>query len=228
MRACGLEGCDRAHFAHDLCNTHYARLRRTGTTDPPEKVLRTCEMEGCDRPHKAQGLCHPHYQKWLKFGDAERTFRRKPCGIPGCKNLADRRGWCENHFARYRKSGDPIGIGPLRTDTPRGREVAQRRRKANDLLRQAMALHAHGRRRDVADLVGMARDLGPLWSGQEAVAKALLIPSNRERDNMQLQDDVIRLSAKGMSAEQVGARLGVSDRTVTRYRTEAKKLRSTP
>lgn len=41
-RLCGIEGCQRAHFAKGLCNTHYYRLRRTGTTDliPPRARTR--------------------------------------------------------------------------------------------------------------------------------------------------------------------------------------------
>lgn len=34
-RRCGLEGCERTHKGHGLCELHLERLKRTGTTDDP-------------------------------------------------------------------------------------------------------------------------------------------------------------------------------------------------
>jgi hypothetical protein len=33
---CGLDGCDRAHKGHGLCELHLERLKRTGSTDDPQ------------------------------------------------------------------------------------------------------------------------------------------------------------------------------------------------
>lgn len=39
-RRCGLNGCERVHKGHGLCEMHLARLKRTGTTDdPPAQTL---------------------------------------------------------------------------------------------------------------------------------------------------------------------------------------------
>jgi HNH endonuclease len=36
-KGCRITGCTRPRFGLDLCNMHYARLRRTGTTEDPKR-----------------------------------------------------------------------------------------------------------------------------------------------------------------------------------------------
>ncbi|MEV5184213.1 helix-turn-helix domain-containing protein [Streptomyces werraensis] len=36
LRRCGLDGCERVHKGHGLCELHLERLKRTGTTDDPQ------------------------------------------------------------------------------------------------------------------------------------------------------------------------------------------------
>lgn len=67
---CGVDGCDRSVTpggGRGLCQIHYMRLRRTGTTDTnPEPHRRrnpeVCQLEGCDRKTVAFGLCDTHYR----------------------------------------------------------------------------------------------------------------------------------------------------------------------
>ena len=34
-RMCTVPNCDRVHYAFDLCNMHWARMRRNGSTELP-------------------------------------------------------------------------------------------------------------------------------------------------------------------------------------------------
>jgi len=37
MRVCSVDGCNRKHFVHGLCNMHHLRQRRYGSLDLPER-----------------------------------------------------------------------------------------------------------------------------------------------------------------------------------------------
>lgn len=82
-RTCSVEGCDRPHYGKGLCNPHYLRQRRRGTTEPwqpPERAA--CSIEGCDQPEYAHqsGLCNKHNLRVRRHGDAgyERPDLRGP------------------------------------------------------------------------------------------------------------------------------------------------------
>lgn len=38
-RTCSVDGCNRPHYAHDLCNPHYNRKCRTGDVRPDEPIM---------------------------------------------------------------------------------------------------------------------------------------------------------------------------------------------
>lgn len=61
---CTLEDCDRPHKALGLCNFHYLRQHRHGTTDHP-RPRGVCTVEECGRPSQARGLCKAHYFRWF-------------------------------------------------------------------------------------------------------------------------------------------------------------------
>lgn len=61
VRECSIEGCEREHYARDVCEMHYARARKIGFT-APAKEERRCTVEGCERPHRARGYCKTHYK----------------------------------------------------------------------------------------------------------------------------------------------------------------------
>ena len=65
--SCAVTDCPSGSYARGLCNKHYMRLRRTGTTDAkPEPRRRNpvvCSVEGCDRRTIAFALCDLHYRR---------------------------------------------------------------------------------------------------------------------------------------------------------------------
>lgn len=88
---CTIDGCDRQHVARGLCELHYRRWRRTGSTADPEKPA-GCGEEGCTRPHEARGLCRLHYRRLQR---AELSPR---CTVDDCtrpRYSAD--GLCQTH-----------------------------------------------------------------------------------------------------------------------------------
>ncbi len=71
---CSIEGCERPHYAHSLCNAHWQRIRRSGTTRPQDAILPSvmfdsCTVPNCERPHYAKGFCEAHLYRYQKYGD---------------------------------------------------------------------------------------------------------------------------------------------------------------
>ena len=65
-RSCSIEDCERPHYGKGLCSLHYARQRRTGSTEKGRK--RICEIEGCSKPHAALGVCAMHRARMARTG----------------------------------------------------------------------------------------------------------------------------------------------------------------
>ena len=62
-RRCAVNGCERKHYAKDLCRPHYYRRRDGVPLDKPEpQKNQVCKEYNCDKPRFARGLCQPHYQ----------------------------------------------------------------------------------------------------------------------------------------------------------------------
>ena len=78
---CTVAGCERVIRARQLCETHYCRWKRLGTTELPPKRPTTCIVEGCDRPrHVIAGYCDPHYYRVKKYGDPLATPIKETVG----------------------------------------------------------------------------------------------------------------------------------------------------
>ena len=124
---CSVEGCEKKHYARGLCQMHYRRMERNGTTDRiREPGLKVCSIESCDRVAEARGLCHGHYQRVLR-GSAktddlplDRAVQVHPvCSVDGCSKEAETLGFCKTHYRRRNKFGDVRSDQPIR-ETSRG------------------------------------------------------------------------------------------------------------
>ena len=75
---CAVDGCEReprSRFA-EWCNTHYFRVRRTGSTGTAEiwdKRRHPCVLPNCDTLARSKGLCDKHLQRDRKWGDPFRV-----------------------------------------------------------------------------------------------------------------------------------------------------------
>ena len=115
-RTCAVAGCDRRMYSVELCEAHYRRQRRTGSTDPTTPIgeraaPRACMVAGCGRTSTERGLCHGHYLRLVRTGDVQtdRPIGRRVnhrCVAVGCSNDATARGLCPTHRARVRLHGD--------------------------------------------------------------------------------------------------------------------------
>lgn len=65
MAICSVDGCEKKVNTKGLCNKHFQRMKRTGTTDPGPLSLdhgvRICSVPDCGRKRRANGLCPKHY-----------------------------------------------------------------------------------------------------------------------------------------------------------------------
>ncbi len=84
MTPCKVENCDRPIVSHGLCNTHWARFRKRGTTDKwngfgPGRGGRPtpCKVDGCDKPLASHGLCAAHWKRWQFRGTLEPFVRTR-------------------------------------------------------------------------------------------------------------------------------------------------------
>ena len=112
---CNVLGCDNESATAGMCNVHYLRLRRHGSTEPrrrrstrPEMRVwfnkngdrLKCSVSGCNVPVKSSGLCSGHYHRKIRYGDPlgtpERDFGQ--CAWSMCKDAANGpSGLCEKH-----------------------------------------------------------------------------------------------------------------------------------
>lgn len=119
--------CDRRVYARQLCEAHYRRQQRTGSTAdsvpigerPPTPI---CFARSCNRVATEQGLCHAHYQRLRRKGaidDAQPVGRRRngECSLPSCQREAYARQLCRNHYRRFLRVGDPLEHVPIK-DSP--------------------------------------------------------------------------------------------------------------
>jgi len=66
-----------------MCERHYKRWWRTGSTDAPMAApIVACIIDGCEKPQVARRWCRTHYRRWYATGSTELGFRqigpRKP------------------------------------------------------------------------------------------------------------------------------------------------------
>ena len=75
-KLCTVDGCSKPFMSRDMCNMHYSRMLRTGTTEP-RGGRAECTVDECLRPHRAHGYCGLHLQRYYKHGDPGPAYLRK-------------------------------------------------------------------------------------------------------------------------------------------------------
>lgn len=77
---CTVDECERqvrSRFA-GLCDKHYHRLRRTGSTQDRDQYPSECSVEDCAKPSSARGYCGMHYWRLRKHGDTSYVMPHNP------------------------------------------------------------------------------------------------------------------------------------------------------
>jgi hypothetical protein len=123
---CSVPGCQTEPYSRGLCEMHYRRLLRNGTTDRvrPRYGTLECEVESCDRLAVERGLCHGHYLRLQRSGDpGSDPLREGPqfCQVCDCERPHQAGGFCGTHYARLRTTGDARPDDPVRIFTGEGR-----------------------------------------------------------------------------------------------------------
>ncbi|MBV9293699.1 MAG: HNH endonuclease [Frankiales bacterium] len=121
---CSVDGCARRIYARHLCEAHYRRRQRTGSTTgdiPVGERARAamCFARACGRVATEQGLCHAHYQRLRRDGsidDQQPIGRRRnhECRLTTCQREAYARQLCRNHYRRLLRVGDPMEHVPIK------------------------------------------------------------------------------------------------------------------
>ena len=107
---CSVEGCSRpvrSRYA-DLCNTHYFRKRRTGSTGTAEvwdRKRRGCSVEGCSEPHYGLGFCFTHYRHNRKGGSPDHVGQIVRRGSDNGVWRGNSVGYTSAHQRVYRARG---------------------------------------------------------------------------------------------------------------------------
>lgn len=69
---CIVDGCRKMIVAKRMCDMHYRRVKKTGSTvalPRPLKEIRLCAVDGCDGVVHSRDMCNLHYRRLLRFGD---------------------------------------------------------------------------------------------------------------------------------------------------------------
>jgi hypothetical protein len=121
---CTVDDCEGRVKAGGLCQKHYVRFRKYGTTDDPEpKPVAICSVPDCVKPVVAQGICGMHYRRQRIHGDLNATRKpRSTCTVDNCDRPVVGQGLCSPHYNRMRTHGDPLVGGELRKVRPQGSE----------------------------------------------------------------------------------------------------------
>lgn len=103
---CQIDGCTRPHKARGLCELHYRRERRRGTTEliPHEKPI--CAVESCDEHARSNGYCPVHFRAWVRHGDplvkVYGVKHTRKCSVNNCTLSQFQRNLCKTHYPNYR------------------------------------------------------------------------------------------------------------------------------
>ncbi len=122
MPACKVSKCERSVHSRQMCNMHYRRLLKNGTTDLVPKVRKlnprkNCKVEECGELSTSLGYCRKHYTRFKSTGDPRsvkkiaRIEPGRPCLVEGCKRKVVATNLCSVHWQRNRNHGNPLAGG---------------------------------------------------------------------------------------------------------------------
>lgn len=104
MRMCSEEGCGNAHYGHGLCDKHYQRLRKYGSTNPAgihfqNRRRGECSEVDCKREPRGNTLCRMHNKAVArarrgKLPPKPRAKRPVELRVAGKISLAPEPGGC--------------------------------------------------------------------------------------------------------------------------------------
>jgi hypothetical protein len=112
---CSIEACASPVIARGLCDTHYRRWKRHGSTaERPRRERQPCSVDDCEGLTEAKGLCHLHYMRYRRTGTSSDSVRETVCSIEECESPVNSRGWCRLHYGRWQRTGSPDTAPQLR------------------------------------------------------------------------------------------------------------------
>ena len=127
---CSVQDCTTKVYCRKLCQKHYMRVKKWGTTDymgaKPRNGRSVCNLQECDKPVHTRGLCNTHLRRFEKYGDARIVGAKRYAGQT-CEVLENhevcgkpKEAWdlCNSHYNRLKRHGstDPL---PKRERSPK-------------------------------------------------------------------------------------------------------------
>ena len=116
MTVCTVDDCGKPRRSPGClyCNTHYFRLRRTGTLAARPWHRRTvCSVEGCEKPEQRLTMCSKHAQRQDRHGSPlisiPHADRALPRGEAHPGWAGNRVGYTSAHQRVYRVRGPASG-----------------------------------------------------------------------------------------------------------------------
>lgn len=220
MRTCSVAGCERDHYARELCGMHYKRVLRHG--DPmPEVPARgeappvSCAVPSCDHPAEAGGWCHGHYLRWIRTGDVHpqrplmRRTQPETCTVDGCDRRCHSRGLCKAHHKRLTTTGSIRADEPIRTVTGDGCISHGYRKVAAPPGERDLT---HGESQVLEHRLVMARHLGRPLADDEVVHHRNGVRTDNRIENLELW------STAHPKGQQVDDKIAFAIAMLVRYR----------
>lgn len=112
-KICSFPDCGRRREYKELCDSHYAQLRRSKPLTKINSILGTipCSFDSCRNLQRAHGLCPAHLRqkkKGIQLHEIRyQTPRSGKCVVDGCGAHRHTRGLCFGHNAQ-RLAGVPF------------------------------------------------------------------------------------------------------------------------